>query len=52
VLYAKLASPELYAGGRGEDVAAAKAELAAMEHALEVAYARWLELESQIEAEG
>jgi ATP-binding cassette subfamily F protein uup len=52
VLFAKLASPELYAGGRGEDVAAAKAELAATEHALEVAYARWLELESQVNTGG
>jgi hypothetical protein len=33
-------------------VAAAKAELAATEHALEVAYARWLELESQVNTGG
>jgi ATP-binding cassette subfamily F protein uup len=49
VLYAKLASPDLYSGGRGDDVAAAKAELAATEQALELAYARWVELESQVQ---
>jgi ATP-binding cassette subfamily F protein uup len=51
VLYSKLASPDLYVGGHGDEVVAARAELAATERALEVAYSRWVELESRVDGE-
>jgi ATP-binding cassette subfamily F protein uup len=51
-LFTRLASPDLYSSSRGEEVAAAKAELAATERALEVAYARWVELDSLVNGEG
>ncbi|HEY6194671.1 MAG TPA: ABC transporter ATP-binding protein, partial [Candidatus Eisenbacteria bacterium] len=50
-LFDELASPALYAG-RGEQVAARKADLATTERDLEAAYARWLELESLASGEG
>ena len=46
-LYEQLASPGFYTA-RGDDVARAKAALAATERDLEAAYARWLELESWV----
>ena len=50
-LYEQLAAPGFYTA-RGDEVATAKAALAATERALEAAYARWLELESPASGEG
>ncbi len=45
-LHARLADPELYRGGAGSEIAAAKARLAAVGVELAAAYERWEELEA------
>ena len=50
-LFARLSSPEFYSQ-RGPEVAQAQAELARTDRELELAYARWVELEELIGSEG